>query len=157
MRINRRRTIGIKQIRGVVVPDEAVLDLEIVAGATAKANGVPSVQEFDIACRDQRHAYVRHAIWKKPRPPAFFVENQRRRNNPLGLETAARERPLPRHDNATVRRDRASPRRACAAHPAISAAAEALPHHTLPKTADATVETATELGCPTGTTTGTPQ
>src|SRR3546814_1900709 len=40
----------------------SVLDLEIVAGATAKANGVPSVQEFDIACRDQRHAYVRHAI-----------------------------------------------------------------------------------------------
>src|SRR3546814_4853147 len=78
----------------------SVLDLEIVAGATAKANGVPSVQEFDIACRDQRHAYVRHAIWKKPRPPAFFVENQRRRNNPLGLETAARERPLPRHDRS---------------------------------------------------------
>src|SRR3546814_14965596 len=65
--------------------------------------------------------------------PAFFVENQRRRNNPLGLETAARERPLPRHDNATVRRDRASQRRECAAHPDISAAAEDLLHHMLRK------------------------
>src|SRR3546814_6445583 len=126
MRINRRRTYCIKQIRGVVGPDEAVLELEIVAGATAKANGVPSVQEFDIACRDQRHAYVRHAIWKKPRPPAFFVENQRRSINPLGLETAARERPLTRHVNATVRRDREYQRRECAAHHDSSAADEDL-------------------------------
>src|SRR3546814_16166280 len=125
MRINRRRTYCIKQIRGVVGPDEAVLELEIVAGAIAKANGVPSVQEFDIACRDQRHAYVRHAIWKKPRPPAFFVENQRRRNNPLGLETAARERPLPRHDKATVRQARPSQRRKWPTHPATSAARQA--------------------------------
>src|SRR3546814_11560091 len=62
------------------------------------------------------------------------------RSNPLGLETAARERPLPRHDNATVRRDRASQRRECAAHPDISAAAEDLLHHMLRKTADANVE-----------------
>src|SRR3546814_11072916 len=88
---------------------------------------------------------------------SFFVENQRRRNNPLGLETAARERPLPRHDNATVRRDRASQRRECAAHPDISAAAEDLLHHMLRKTADANVESEDDLGVPTGRTIGSRQ